>query len=115
LFVFSNAQDGNYILAGIRFYFIKIDDDGDIIWQKSFLGFANINHVESTEDYEFLLSGEARNTCSRMPPDKTEANLGRYQTWFVKPIHHLTRNEISWYLLQAKIMQAWRFPDSKTM
>jgi hypothetical protein len=80
----SYTQDGNYILAGIGFYFIKIDDNGDTIWQKSFSGCANINYIERTEDYGFLLSGEARNTCSGTPPDKTEANLGNYQTWFVK-------------------------------
>jgi len=68
------THDGNYILGGIGFYFIKINDDGDTIWQRSISGCANINDIESTKDNGFLLPGEARNTCSETLPNKTEAS-----------------------------------------
>lgn len=84
LYSMCKTHDGNYILGGIGFYFIKINDDGDTIWQRSISGCANINDIESTKDNGFLLPGESRNNCSETLPNKTEANLGRFRTWFVK-------------------------------
>jgi hypothetical protein len=80
------TYDGNYILAGDGFIIRKIDNSGILLSEKKFDGCAVINRIDKTSDSGFLLSGEAYKGCVGGPlfPDKSEANLGRYQTWFVK-------------------------------
>jgi hypothetical protein len=80
------AHDENYLLAGDGFIIRKIDNNGILLSEYNFVGCAAIKHIEKSSDNGYLLSGEAYKNCVGGPifPDKSEANLGDYQTWFVK-------------------------------
>jgi hypothetical protein len=69
-------------LGGGRY--IKIDNNGDVFWIKSFIVCAGTNDIQLTSDNGFLISGTVRNICSVPTPDQTETNLGDVQTLIIK-------------------------------
>lgn len=80
------SYNSDIILVGGGFRYRIIENTGEIITDGGFIGCAVIKRIDKTSDNGFLLSGEAYDGCVGGPifPDKTEANLGRYQTWFIK-------------------------------
>lgn len=82
IYSICKTHDGNYILGGGRY--IKVDDNGDEFWTKSFIVCAGTNDIKLTSDKGFLISGTVRNICSVPTPDQTETNLGDIQTLIIK-------------------------------
>ena len=82
IYSICKTHDGNYILGGG--IYIKVDDNGDEFWTKSFIVCAGTNDIQLTSDKGFLISGTVRNICSVPTPDQTETNLGDVQTLIIK-------------------------------
>lgn len=87
----ENLNDGNYIIAGQKDYWsywvIKINSNGEIIWDKKYLGGTGgnsyLNDIKILPNNEILLLGESN--CSIYPGTlKTENSKGGYDIWIVK-------------------------------
>jgi len=66
------------------FWVLEIDRLGNIIWQKTYGGYANEDEfcdISRTADCGYLLSGTS---YSHIGGDKSEENLGNEQSWFIK-------------------------------
>lgn len=93
-------NDGSYILAGGSnspisgnktensrgngdFWIIKINNNGDIIWDKTFGGTdaEDLTFVSSINDTELILSGTS---LSNISFEKSENSYGTYDNWVVK-------------------------------
>lgn len=94
------TSDGGYILAGTSdseisgdktearvgntdYWVIKIDEDGNIVWQNDIGGvmFENLYSAYETADGGFILGGTS---TSGISGDKTENNIGNVDYWIVK-------------------------------
>lgn len=80
----SNQDDKNEpSLGGSDFWIIKVDANGNIIWQNT-IGGSNSDHFMSaiqTTDGGYLVGGY---TNSGISGDKTEANQGQLDFWILK-------------------------------
>ena len=90
------TNDGGYIVAGQNgspssgdnstnkygYWLIKLDSLGNKQWDNVYDGAADLFAMSLTLDGGYLLSGENRYFI--MGVDKSENNLGEYQTWMVK-------------------------------
>jgi hypothetical protein len=101
LFSLEQTSDGGYILGGLSasgiggdktqpawgamdYWIVKIDSLGIKQWDKDFGGTGQefaFGNVTQTSDNGFLLAGSSGSPVSG---NKTEANLGSYQTWALK-------------------------------
>lgn len=105
LFSMCKTIDGGYLLGGrsnsgisgtksqpnwdttnatFDYWIVKIDANGDVAWDKDFGGVAHedeIGNVSQTFDGGYLISGSSSSPISG---DKTENNLGLFQTWILK-------------------------------
>ncbi len=94
------AADGGFLLGGTSrsgldgnketdsfgwsdFWVLRLNDNGDILWQRSFGGadFDNLRSITPTGDGGYLLAGES---TSWPGGNKTSANFGSYDYWIVR-------------------------------
>ncbi|SRX72273.1 T9SS type A sorting domain-containing protein [Aequorivita antarctica] len=98
----KQTSDGGYIVAGISnsdavadktenaingsmdYWILKLDENGNIVWQNTIGGDAsegNVNAIDQTEDGGYLVQGYSNSNISG---DKTENSNGELDFWFVK-------------------------------
>jgi hypothetical protein len=74
---------GGYDFNNYDYWLVKIDPDGNKLWDKTIGGDAleNVNSAVLTSDGGFLLAGESQ---SQAGYDKSQNNRGSYDYWLVK-------------------------------
>ncbi|HLP20310.1 MAG TPA: T9SS type A sorting domain-containing protein [Chitinophagales bacterium] len=96
LICLRQTQDGGYILGGFSgspmdgdkssnkpgYWLVKIDASGEKMWDKSFEPINEVYSLEQTTDGGYLLGGVVNGFGEG--EDKTEPNLGWWQSWVVK-------------------------------
>lgn len=79
----TRSSDGNITnqKGGADVWVIKMNDNGDLIWQKSFGGsnFDVARSISKTKDNEFLIAGSSRSSDSDV-----EKNEGQNDLWVLK-------------------------------
>ncbi len=97
LYDVKQTNDKGFILGGysyspvsgdksqstLGYWIVKTDSLGNKQWDKAYGGvtMAELYSVSQTQDYGYLLCGR---TSSNQGGDKTENNLGSFQTWIIK-------------------------------
>jgi len=95
LHAIANTNDGGFLIGGHSYsdssgditnpgpqWLVKIDENGNKIWDKGFFGgLHEFNNLSQTSDGGFLFTCRI---CGQSGSDKSEQNLGSCQAWVVK-------------------------------
>lgn len=102
LYALQETEDGGFIVGGVSpsgiggdkteaskgnsdYWLMKLSNTGSIIWQKTYGGSSNdllySNSISQTTDGGYIVGGYSQSGISG---DKTEANNGSWDSWFLK-------------------------------